>query len=98
MVFFIESEPAVVRSEPVIFIDDCSSWTGERQICIKATLFRDGTLASSITTQSKKILHGCRGGALLVGRDATEGVTWAVTLKRKTAGGLSDPFCSSGDD
>jgi hypothetical protein len=74
-------------SEPVVSIDEHSPWTDDRQIGIKATLFRDGTLASSVTTHSKNMLHGYRGDALVVGRDAAGDAVWTDTLEGKTAGG-----------
>jgi hypothetical protein len=93
----VANEPAVspTSGEPVISIDDQSIWTDDRQIGVKATLFRDGTLASTVTTHSKNFLHGCRGDVLLIGRDDAGGTVWTITLEGKTAGGVGDPFWSS---
>jgi hypothetical protein len=79
----------------VLTVNDCSQWSDGNQICVRAKLYRDGTLAGEITTQSDNALHGCRGGAMAVGSDETGKALWNVKLQGKTACSLSDTSCSS---
>jgi len=53
------------------------------QICVRANLYRDGTLVSEVTTESNSALHGCRGAA--VGSDEGGNARWTVKLLGKRA-------------
>jgi hypothetical protein len=70
-------------------------WANGRQMSVKATLFRNGTLVSEVTTHSKNLLYGCRGYVLIVGSDEAGRRIWHTELRGKTAGSVGDPFCSS---
>jgi hypothetical protein len=82
-------------SGQVLTVNDCSQWSDGNQICVRAKLYRDGTLAGEITTQSDNSLHGCRGGAMAVGSDEAGKALWTAKLQGKTACSLSDPSCAS---
>ena len=58
-------------------------------------MFRNGTVAASVKTQSKHFLHGCFGGGFAIGSDAGGRALWVVHLPGKTAGSEMDVFTSS---
>jgi hypothetical protein len=76
-----------------ITITDCSNWREGRQICVQATVSRDGSITSEVTTQSKNLALGCRGGAVAVGSDEAGNALWTAALKGKPSCSASDPFC-----
>jgi hypothetical protein len=82
-------------SGQVLSVNDCSQWNDESQICVRANLYRDGTLASEITTESDSFLHGCRGGAVAVGSDNAGKALWTAKLQGKAACSLGDKTCAS---
>jgi hypothetical protein len=79
----------------VLSVNDCSQWNDGSQICVRANLYRDGTLASEITTESDSFLHGCRGGAMVVGSDDAGKALWTTKLQGKAACSLGDTSCAS---
>jgi hypothetical protein len=82
-------------SGQVLSVNDCSQWSDENQICVRANLYRDGTFASEVTTESDSFLHGCRGGVVAVGSDDAGKALWTAKLQGKTACGLGDMSCAS---
>jgi hypothetical protein len=85
----------VFASGQVLSINDCSQWSDGNQICVRVNLYRDGTLASEVTTESDNYLHGCRGGAVAVGSDEAGKALWTAKLQGKTACSLGDMSCAS---
>ena len=79
----------------VLSVNDCSQWNDGSQICVRGNLYRDGTLACEITTESDSFLHGCRGGAMAVGSDDAGKALWTTKLQGKAACSLGDTSCAS---
>jgi len=95
MVFIIICILVAFMSGQVFSVNDCSQWSDENQICVRANLYCDSTLASEVTTESDSFLHGCRGGVVAVGSDDAGKALWTTKLQGKAACGLNDGSCVS---
>jgi len=82
-------------SGEVLSVNDCSQWNDGNQICVRANLYRDGTLVGEVTTESNSALHGCRGSAVAVGSDEAGNARWTAKLHGKTACSRGDFSCAS---
>jgi len=82
-------------SAEVLNVNHCSGWMDDKQICVRGTLFSDGTFTTEVNTESDNFFHGCRGGAVAVGSDEGDRAVWTAALPGKTACGAGDPFCPS---